>query len=219
MLRDVLLTIHIAGGTVALLALLPAVVLARGTGLRVHPQHRRAGLVYVGGMIAAVGTAYPLAVLLPSVFLGAVGVFTTYLVASGWRWMRRGSHATATAGRGLAVAMLVAGAGMVVVGAGQLRDGDGLGVALLVFAGIGGALAVEDLRALRVERPQRRDRMALHLGRMLGGAIATITAVLVVNVTTDPVWLAWIAPTVVISPVIAWRTAQVLRAGEGTVTA
>lgn len=212
MLRDALLAIHIAAGSVALLALLPAVVLSRGTGLRVGPGHRRAGLTYVGGMAVALATAYPLAVLLPSPFLGAVALFTTYLVGSGWRWMRRGSHATAGLGRGLAVAMLIAGAGMVAVGMVQLRDGDGLGVALLVFAGIGGALAVEDLRGLRVERPERRDRVALHLGRMLGGAIATITAVLVVNVTTDPVWLAWIAPTVVISPIIAWRTVQVQRA-------
>jgi hypothetical protein len=107
--------------------------------------------------------------------------------------------------------MLAAAAGMVAVGSWQLVGGDGLGVALLVFAGIGGTLALEDLRVLRGARPERRRRIALHLGRMLGGAIATVTAVLVVNVTTDPVWLAWIAPTVVGSPMIAWWTTKVLR--------
>jgi hypothetical protein len=112
--------------------------------------------------------------------------------------------------------MLVAAVAMVAVGADQLRGGDGLGVALLVFAGIGGALAVQDLLALRAARPARRERVALHLGRMLGGAIATLTAVLVVNVTTDPVWLGWVAPSAVITPMIAWRTAQVLRVGATT---
>lgn len=211
MLRDVLLASHIAGGTVALLALGPAVVLSRGSGLRVGPGHRRAGQVYVWGMVVALASAYPLAVLLPSMFLGGVALFTTFLVASGWRWIRRGSTGTVGLGRGLAIGMLAAAVGMVVVGAGQLAGGDGLGVALLVFAGIGGTLAVEDLRALGGGRPERRHRVALHLGRMLGGAIATLTAVLVVNVRTEPVWIGWIAPTVVLVPMIVWRTAQVMR--------
>lgn len=213
MVRDGLLAMHIAGGSVALLALLPAIVLSRGTGLRVGRGHVLAGRVYVWAMVVAVGSAYPLAIMLPSVFLGAVAVFTTFLVGSGWRWIRRGSQATAPLGRALAVGMLVAAVAMVIVGVGQLRGGDGLGVALLVFAAIGSALAVEDLRALRVARPARPQRVTLHLGRMLGGAIATVTAVLVVNVQSDPVWLAWIAPTVVGTPMIAVRTAQVLRAG------
>ena len=211
MLRDVLLVAHVAGGTVALLSLGPAVVLSRGSGLRVGPGHRRAGQVYVWGMVVALASAYPLAVLLPSLFLGGVALFTTFLVASGWRWIRRGSTNTVGLGRGLAVGMLVAAVGMIVVGVRQLAGGDGLGVALLVFAGIGGALALEDLRALRNGRPERRHRVALHLGRMLGGAIATLTAVLVVNVQTEPVWLGWIAPTVLIVPMIVWRTAQVMR--------
>ena len=206
MLRTVLLTAHIAGGSVALLALAPVLVSAKGEGL-----HVRAGRAYVYGMAVALASAYPLAVLLPSPFLGGVALFSTYLVGSGWRWMRGDADATATWGVRGAVAMLVAAAGMVAVGSWQLVGGDGLGVALLVFAGIGGTLALEDLRVLRGERPDRRRRMALHLGRMLGGAIATVTAVLVVNVTTDPVWLAWIAPTVVGSPMIAWWTTKVLR--------
>lgn len=211
MLRDVLLVAHVAGGTVALLSLGPAVVLSRGYGVRVGPGHRRAGQVYVWGMVVALASAYPLALLLPSMFLGGVALFTTFLVASGWRWIRRGSDGTVGLGRGLAVGMLVAAVGMIVVGVRQLAGGDGLGVALLVFAGIGGALALEDLRALRNGRPERRHRVALHLGRMLGGAIATLTAVLVVNVQTEPVWLGWIAPTVLIVPMIVWRTAQVMR--------
>lgn len=211
MLRDALLAVHIAGGSIALLALVPAVVASRGNGVRVGRNHRRAGLVYVGGMTAALASAYPLAVLLPSVFLGAVALFTTYLVASGWRWIRRGAADRVPLGRGLAVGMLIAAAGMVAVGVDQLRSGDGLGVALLVFAGIGGTLALQDLLALRAARPARRERVALHLGRMLGGAIATLTAVLVVNVTTEPEWLGWVAPSAVITPLILWRTAQVLR--------
>ena len=208
MTRTVLLAAHIAGGSVALLALAPVLVAAKGKGL-----HVRAGRAYVSGMAVALASAYPLAVLLPSPFLGGVALFSTYLVGSGWRWIRRDADATVAWGVRGAAAMLFAAAGMVAVGSWQLVDGDGLGVALLVFAGIGGTLALEDLRVLRGERPARRRRIALHLGRMLGGAIATVTAVLVVNVSTDPVWLAWIAPTAIGTPLITWWTTKVLRPG------
>jgi hypothetical protein len=205
-LRAVLLVLHVAGGTVALGALVPVLISTKGRGL-----HRRAGLVYVWGMVGVLGTAYPLAFLLPSPFLGGVALFSTYLVGSGWRWIRRDAPTTVRLGRGLAAGMLAAAVAMVAVGAMQLADGDGLGTALLAFAAIGSALALEDLAVLRGERSPRSRRIALHLGRMLGGGIATVTAVLVVNVSTDPVWVAWLAPTIVGTPMIAWWTTRTLR--------
>ena len=46
---------------------------------------------------------------------------------------------------------------------------------------------------------------------MMAGTIATVTAVLVVNVATDPVWIAWIAPTVVITPFIFYWNKKLCR--------
>ena len=44
---------------------------------------------------------------------------------------------------------------------------------------------------------------------MLAGTIATVTAVAVVNVDPDPVWLTWILPTLVITPLIIWWNVRV----------
>ena len=44
--------------------------------------------------------------------------------------------------------------------------------------------------------------MIRHLTMMLAGLIATVTAFLVVNFTFDPVFVLWLAPTVLITPVI-----------------
>jgi hypothetical protein len=58
----------------------------------------------------------------------------------------------------------------------------------------------------------RRDpsaRIAAHLGRMLGGTIAAVTAFTVVNVRIEPAFVVWLAPTVVLTPVIAYWTARV----------
>lgn len=46
---------------------------------------------------------------------------------------------------------------------------------------------------------------------MMGGTIAVITAVLVVNVNIEPQWIAWVLPTLIITPVIAWWNIGVLR--------
>ena len=55
-----------------------------------------------------------------------------------------------------------------------------------------------------VERPDFYDRTTLHLNLMLGGTIATTTAFIV---TIDPfsiLWLNWIAPTIVGTPIIIY---------------
>jgi hypothetical protein len=51
----------------------------------------------------------------------------------------------------------------------------------------------------------RITRIANHLIRMMGATIAVITAFLVVNVHFDPGWVVWLAPTVVLTPlIIVW---------------
>jgi hypothetical protein len=194
---------------VALLAL-PVVFLAP----KRRGAHTIAGLGFVTGMAVAVASAAPLAVLVGSPFLGGVAAFSAYLIASGWRWMRRPGLATSTGwGRAVAAFMLVAAAAMIVVGVAQVRAGDMLGIVLLVFAGIGGTLASQDLRHLG-RSVGKAQRTVLHLGRMIGAAIATVTAVLVVNVSLEPAWLVWLAPTAVGSPAIALWSRRVARSSS-----
>ena len=44
---------------------------------------------------------------------------------------------------------------------------------------------------------------------MMGGTIAVITAVLVVNPPSDPEWVWWVLPTALIVPVIFWWVRKV----------
>jgi hypothetical protein len=46
---------------------------------------------------------------------------------------------------------------------------------------------------------------------MLAGTIATLTAALVTNVSTDPVWIAWLLPTVLITLVIIYWNRRTLK--------
>jgi hypothetical protein len=46
---------------------------------------------------------------------------------------------------------------------------------------------------------------------MMGGTIAVITAVLVVNVDIESVWIRWVLPTALITPIIIWWKIKVTK--------
>lgn len=206
MLSAILLTLHIGAGSLALLTASIAVITPKG-----RKWHIFSGRVYTIAMSLVFLTAVPLALLGASIFLLLIAFFSFYLVFAGWRFARnrRGApHAvdwTATA------IMLTTGLGMGVYAGILAGSGDSQWVTMTVFAGIAVALGVVDGLYHRVRRAAGGQRISRHLTSMLGGTIATITAVLVVNVETNPVWVAWILPTVIITPLITWWNFRVAR--------
>ncbi|HJW67929.1 MAG TPA: hypothetical protein VJ829_01095 [Candidatus Binatia bacterium] len=78
---------------------------------------------------------------------------------------------------------------------------------------MGGALSPVDLYFLHGRRYRGIDRIIAHLARMLGGAIAALTAFTVVNVHAEPAFIPWLAPTVLLTPLIFYWAARVQRSG------
>jgi hypothetical protein len=119
----------------------------------------------------------------------------------------------ATAGDWIAVTVMAATAiAMAATGLARLRGPGPAGTVLVAFAAIGGSFALADLSALRRRSYRGRARVAAHLTRMLAGTIAAVTAFTVVNVSTEPEVLAWLGPTVVITPLIGYWNRRVLDA-------
>lgn len=202
---ELVLALHIVCGVVALGAAGVALGAAKGGGL-----HRVSGRVYVLGMLGVTLSTLALVAARPNAFLLAVGVFSFYLVFSGWRAgvVRDGrpgwpDHAAGAIMAGTAALMLAGGAGGLVAGAGSQP------VILLVFGAIGLALVVADWRDWRRGPVTGKARIARHLSRMLAGSIATLTAAAVVNLTFLPALVVWLGPTVLLTPVIVWWTARV----------
>ena len=111
--------------------------------------------------------------------------------------------------------MGLTGLGMWSYGAVLLLSGSPQWVTMVVFGSIAVALSAVDARFHTGRRASGKQRIARHLTNMLAGTIATVTAVLVVNVETDPVWLAWILPTIVITPLIVWWNVRIGRETPG----
>ena len=204
MLALILLVIHITAGSIALLTAFVALVTAKGGVI-----HVRAGRVYAIGMSVIFLTAVPLAALGADVFLLLIAFFSFYLVFAGWRFARNRSR-RAQPVDWIAVAIMgLTGLGMwtyaVVLG----LSGSGQWVTMLAFGSIAVALSVADgLFFIQGRSANRRPaayrRIQRHLTNMMAGTIATVTAVMVVNVSLNPVWLPWLLPTIVITPLIVW---------------
>ena len=81
----------------------------------------------------------------------------------------------------------------------------------MVFGTVALALGFRDYRTHKNKTAKGPQRIASHLSNMLGGTIAVITAVLVVNIDMQPSWIIWILPTLVITPLIIWWNTKVLK--------
>jgi len=82
---------------------------------------------------------------------------------------------------------------------------------LLVFGFLAIALGYADFRSYKNNSTTGKERISRHLTNMMGGTIAVITAVLVVNPPFEPEWVWWVLPTVLITPVIFWWNFKVLK--------
>ena len=82
---------------------------------------------------------------------------------------------------------------------------------LLAFSSIGLTMALSDWRDWARGPVTGKARIARHLGRMLGGTIATITAAGAVNLSFLPDLVVWLGPAAIITPVIFWWTVHVTR--------
>lgn len=202
-LESVTLWVHIAAGVLAFATGFGALATDKG-GL----AHRRAGKGYVASMAVVVGTVPILLAFDPTdlrVFLTLVAVFSGYLAFSGYRVLSR-KRPTATPESidwVATVAVVVACVALAVWGVIDLLAGETFGVVLVVFGAIGVAFGGIDVRGFR--NPDARGPWLItHLQRMLAALIATVSAVSAVNLTAHLGVLAWLWPTLVGAPLIAY---------------
>ena len=206
-MADAFLFLHIVAGVTALLAAGAALGCAKGSA-----WHRRAGLTYVLAMLAVTLTTFGLVALRPNLFLFVIGLFSFYLVFSGWRAAAQRDGRPRWPDHLSSAAMALTGATMLEIGAVRLFTAGGAEpVILLVFGSIGLTLALSDWRDWRRGPITGKARIARHLTRMLAGTTATITAALVVNVSFLPPLVVWLGPTALITPLIFWWNARILR--------
>ncbi len=197
------LWLHVAAGAIALLSGLGALGSVKGSA-----RHQLAGRLYVLSMAVVIGTVMILLILdrtdAGRQVLFLIAVFSGYFVFSGYRVVsrRRSASLPGQVDELLAWLLLIVSLGLGAVGLSLGVSGSSFGFVLIIFGAIGLVTGVSDLRVFRNGGPEG-PWIADHLGRMIAGYIATVTAVSVVNLTgLAPTVVVWLWPTALGVPLI-----------------
>ncbi len=200
-----LLVIHIFAGVIALLS--AALALSTENGKKFHVL---SGKFYFWAMVLIFLTAIPMSIINSNVFLFLIAIFSFYLAFSGKRFARNRKGIPARLDLIAVNFMFLSGAGMWILAIIFFINNDSQFITLIVFGFLALFLGYGDFQTFKNQTATGKERIAKHLTNMMGGTIAVVTAVLVVNPPADPEWVWWILPTVLITPVITWWNKKVL---------
>ena len=194
---EILLPIHITSGSIALFS--AALAISTEKGKKIHVL---SGKSYFWGMVLIFLTAIPMSIINSNVFLFLIAIFSFYLAFSGMRFARNRSGVPTRVDLIAVNFMFLSGAGMWILAIIFFVNNDSQFITLIVFGFLALSLGYGDFRVFKNETAKGKERIAKHLTNMMGGTIAIVTAVLVVNPPTDPEWVWWILPTFLITPLI-----------------
>ena len=201
----ILLSIHILAGSVALVS--AALALSTEKGKKFHVL---IGKAYFWSMVIIFLTALPMSIITGNVFLFLIAIFSFYLAYSGMHFAKNRTGVPTRVDLIAVNFMFLSGVGMWILAIIFFIDNDSQFITLTVFGFLALFLGYGDFQTFKNQTAIGKERIAKHLTNMMGATIAVVTAVLVVNPPTNPEWVWWILPTVLITPVIFWWNKKVL---------
>ena len=201
----ILLSIHILAGSVALVS--AALALSSEKGKKFHIL---IGKAYFWSMAIIFLTALPLSTITSNVFLFLITIFSFYLAFSGMRFAKNRKGVPTRIDLIAVNFMLLSGVGMWILAIIFFIDNNSQYITLIVFGFFALFLGYGDFQTFKNQTAIGKESIAKHLTNMMGGTIAVVTAVLVVNPPANPEWVWWILPTFLITPVIFWWNKKVL---------
>ena len=200
-----LLFTHIIAGSISLTAAALAVLSTKGKKL-----HILSGRTYFWGMAIIFLTAIPMSIISVNIFLFLVAIFSFYLAFAGMRFARN-RKGIANFFDWVAIGLMVlSGVIMLFLATNYFMNSNSQYITLTVFAFIAISLGYADFKSYRNKSAIGKQRIARHLTNMLAGTIAVINAVLVTNINIEPVFILWILPTMIITPIIFWWNRKIL---------
>ncbi|MEM1325758.1 MAG: hypothetical protein AAGI23_07390 [Bacteroidota bacterium] len=196
-----ILGLHIIAGFTALTSGTINIIAKKGRQL-----HQATGNFFFWGMLAVSISAIALCALKFNAFLLHIALFTLYMNVAGKMSVVEKSLCPKWWEIVLLLVALTNGAWMLA----------SLDPILMTFGGISVALGINDCKnncRLYKQQPLKKNAwLRRHIGHMLGTYLSTFTAFLVMNVQVPSYdTLVWLAPTIIISPLILYWTIKVGR--------
>jgi len=194
LLNKIALVIHVIAGMTALVAGLIAILAKKG-----KPTHLKSGIIFFYSMLLVAATAIFIAIVKSNTFLLYIGIFSFFMVFSGYRSIKNKSLKPNMYDWIILTVALTNGVMMIYS---QV-------LVLMVFGVIGCFLGISDFRifalVLQKKKIPKNQWLLRHLGMMIGAYISTSTAFIVVNITQiNYPWIPWLLPTIIGTPIIVY---------------
>lgn len=187
-LISILIFSHVILGAIALLSGALALTFPKG-----KYWHRLTGKVFFYSMMTSAIVACTIAVTPDheNLFLFVIGLFSMYFMISGYRSLRyKKSNPALLFDKITAIILLAVSLFMIIfpiIAYGRVL------IVLLIFGITGVVFGFRDFLSYRQPERLKENWLALHLGKMIGGYIAAVTAFVVVN-DVFPTILNWLLP-------------------------
>ena len=196
-----LLYLHILAGFISLGIAYVLLFIKKG-----NKRHKKLGIIYVYGMSTIFMTAIPLSLIGEfNPFLFVIAIFSFYLAFSGYRQGRDRNGAREQIDKALGIFITATSILFYSMAVSLYLIEDSMWITSVIFGSIALVFSINDFRRMKiVERPNFYDKTNLHLNLMLAGTIATTTAFIVTIEPFSTLWLNWIAPTIVGTPIIIY---------------
>ena len=201
----ILLSTHILAGTIALFCAGLALLSEKGKKI-----HVTSGRIYFWSMAGIFLTAIPMSIISSNIFLFLIAIFSFYLAFAGMRFAKNRKGIATTIDWIAVSLMILSGLGMWALAITYFINNNSQYITLFVFGFIALALGYLDYKSHKNKTATGKERIAKHLTNMMAGTIAVVTAVLVVNINIEPIWVWWVLPTAVISPIIVYWSKKTL---------
>ncbi len=208
-LFTIILIIHVAGGTLALLGAPIALAVHKG-----GKTHRTAGKIFLWGMTTVFVTAIYMSIYHNIPFLFMIAFFSYQLVLSGYRALfykklYRGQEVMRIDWIIIAVVVTI-NIAMIGWGAWQyISFQNTIGIVSAVFGFIGLSFAQRDFSHFRKGTEDKNAWLFKHISGMIAGYIAAVTAFMVVNFSDQfPTLIVWFTPAVIGTPLISYYIAS-----------
>ncbi len=198
----IIIYIHAFFGAIGLIAGTVIMFAKKGNQL-----HKKAGEIFSLGMLVS----SVLSLLICSFpnhhnsFLLMIGIFTIYMILLGNRvlkYKRKNHHNKID--QLISGIMMVTSIIMIVYGISPLFTNQGLGILFMIFGGLGGFMSYRDFKFYKNPENYKKWTM-VHVGKMVGAYIASVTAFLVAGAGFGGNIYFWIVPSVIGTLyIIAW---------------
>ncbi len=208
-----ILTIHIFFGSIGLI--LGTLVMIRKKG---DKSHKQLGKYFAMSMLLAALLSFSLSIIHPNIFLFTIGIFTMFMVITGWRYLYlrklNNNQKPLLFDKITNLIMLAFCCSFFYMGINSLLQNNYFGLAPLILGIFSTKYLIEDLKIYFGKIKEPNYWLLEHIKRMSGAYIASFTAFLVntsgriiakIPAMDNFAFLVWVLPAIIALPfIIKW---------------